>query len=127
MQTQLRKLGQTIYHAPAKILLAVTVLHTGLVQAALPKIDLTQDASGGKTLSDTAENAGNVIDSAVSLGMAIAALIGAILTIVSLYVIYKAGKDEREKPTSAIIGIFVGGAMLAIPMIMWLSKNSFFK
>lgn len=127
MQTQLRKLGQTIQQAPAKILFSATLLHASLAQAALPKIDLTQDAAGGKTLSNTAENAGGIIDSGVSLGMAIVALIGFVLTGTSLYTIWKASKDEREKPTSAIIGIFVGGAMLAIPTIMWLSKNSFFK
>ncbi|WP_323025696.1 DUF6750 family protein [Castellaniella sp.] len=126
MQT-LRKLGQTLKSAPAQILFTVTMLHAGLAQAALPKIDLTQDAAGGKDLNDTAANAGGLVDSGISLSILIAGLIGVILTIVSLYTIWKAGKDEREKPTSAIIGIVVGGALLAITTIMWLSRNSLFK
>lgn len=126
MKPQLQTLLRIARNARAKALLAAVLLHAGLAQAALPKVDLTQDAAGGKTLSDTAEKAGGILDSAASVGLALAAFIGFIITFMSAYTIYKAGKDEREKPTSAIIGIFVGGLLLAIPMIMWLTRNSLF-
>jgi len=124
MKHQIHRLGRIAQSSRAKLLLAAISLHAVAAQAALPRVDLTQNAAGGKTLTTVAENTGRILESGVSLGMAIAAFIGLIVTVMSIYTIWKAAKDEREKPISAIIGIFVGGLMLAIPTIMWISRNS---
>ncbi|ANN80818.1 DUF6750 family protein [Bordetella flabilis] len=124
MQHRANILGRIAQNAHTKLLLIAVSFHATVAQAALTRVDLTQDASGGKTLTNVAENGGNILDSVNSLMLAIAAFIGLIITIMSAYTIWKAAKDEREKPTSAIVGIFIGGLMLAVPTIMWISRNS---
>jgi len=119
-------MGRVAQSAYTKLLVSALSLYASTAHAAMQRVDLTQDAASGKNLSDVAENAGGLLDSGVSLVMALAAFVGLVITVMSAYTIWKAGKDEREKPTSAIIGFFVGGAMLAIPAIMWLSRNSLF-
>lgn len=124
MKHRINKLGEAVRNVGAKLSLAAVLIHASVAQAALPKVDLTQDASGGKNIGDVANNVGGGVDSLNSLALAIAAFAGLIITILSAYTIYKAGKEEREKPTSAVVGIIVGGLMLAIPTIMWLSRNT---
>lgn len=126
MKRHLQSLKNLTNRTGASLALTAVGLYTTAAHAQLKKVDLSQDAAGGKDLNDTMAKAGTVLDTSTSLLLLGAALVGAIITLVSLYTIYKAGKDEREKPVSAVIGIFVGGAFLAVPIIMWLTRNSFF-
>ena len=126
MKQHLQALKNLTNRTGATMALTAVGLYSAVANAQLRKVDLSQDASGGKDLNDTMNKAGTVLDNSTSLLLLGAALVGAIITMVSLYTIYKAGKDEREKPVSAVIGVFVGGAFLAVPIIMWLVRNSFF-
>lgn len=107
-----------------KALLFAVSLHAATAHAQLRSIDLSQDQSGGKDLIDVAQNMGRATDSGISLALIIFGFVGLIVTALSVYTIYKAGKDEREKPVGAIIGIFVGALMLAIPAVMWMTRNT---
>ena len=49
---------------------------------------------------------------------------GFVVVAISLYTLWKASKDEREKPLSAIVGLFIGGAMAAVGTIMWMMRNT---
>ena len=47
-----------------------------------------------------------------------------VVVAISLYTLWKASKEEREKPRSAVVGLFIGGAMAAVGTIMWIMKNT---
>lgn len=111
----------------SKLLLCSASLYASATHAqSLSTIDLTRDQSGGKNLQNAMEQSGSLIGTGSSFVLLVWAFIGLIVTSMSVYTIYKASKEEREKPTSAVVGIFVGGALLAIPTIMWMARNSMF-
>lgn len=91
---------------------------------ALNKIDLTQDTSGGKNLGDVAENIDSAGQTGASLLIGLCALGGFVVVAISLYALWKASKDEREKPMGALVGLFIGGAMAAVGTIMWIMRNT---
>ncbi len=90
---------------------------------ALQNTDATQDASGGKNLTQIATNIDNTRQMATTVLIGIFALMGIILAGVSILGMYKASKEEREKPAWTIVGVFVGGAMTMIPAIVWAVHN----
>jgi len=52
------------------------------------------------------------------------ALVGIVVFGVSLYGLYKAGKEDRESPKGALWGLGIGGAMTAVPILIGLARNS---
>lgn len=120
----LHSMFKTTQHKLA--LLAASLYTTATQSQSLSSIDLTRDQSGGKTLQHAMESGGSLIGTGTSFTLLVLAFVGLIVTAMSIYTIYKASKEEREKPVSAIVGVFVGGALLAIPTIMWMSRNSIF-
>lgn len=120
----LNSMFKTTQHKLA--LLAASLYTTTTQSQSLSSIDLTRDQSGGKTLQHAMEQGGSLIGTGTSFTLLVLAFVGLIVTAMSIYTIYKASKEEREKPVSAIVGVFVGGALLAIPTIMWMSRNSIF-
>lgn len=91
---------------------------------ALSKTDLTQDTSGGKKFEQIAENVDGAVQTGASLMIQIVAVGGFVVVAVSLYTLWKASKDEREKPMSAVVGLFIGGAMAGVGTIMWMMRNT---
>lgn len=91
---------------------------------ALNKTDLTQDKSGGKKFQDVAANLDDAAQTGASLFIQIVSIGGFVVVAISLYTLWKASKDEREKPMSAIVGLFIGGAMAAVGTIMWIMKTT---
>lgn len=71
--------------------------------------------------------AGNIADSseyALAVIIMIVTIIGFVVVSGSLYTLYKASKDEREKPLSGFVGLFVGGAMAGTGTILLIMKNT---
>jgi len=92
---------------------------------ALDKIDLTENQGAGSTSFNTI--AGNIDDAAqtgAALLIQLVSIGGFVVVALSLYQLYKASKDEREQPTSAFVGLFIGGAMAAVGTIMWMMRNT---
>jgi len=104
-----------------------TFIVAGLASSAalaIDKTDLTVDKSGGKKFDDIATNIDNTVQTGASLLIQIVSVGGFVVVALSLFQIYKASKDEREKPMSAVVGLFVGGLMAAVGSVMWIMKNT---
>lgn len=91
---------------------------------AINKTDLTQDISGGKKFDDIAGNIDGAAQTGASLLIQLVAIGGFVVVAISLYTLWKASKDEREKPLSAVVGLFIGGAMAGVGTIMWMMRNT---
>jgi len=123
MKASLRKLANTLQ---CKAFMAATVLSgvMSLPAHAISKTDLTQDTSGGKKFDDIAGNIDTAAQAGASLLIELVAIGGFVVVAISLYTLWRASKDEREKPLSAIVGLFIGGAMAGVGTIMWMMKNT---
>lgn len=97
---------------------------SGAAFAQTGQIDLTKDTSNGKKFGDVAGNINVAAQQGASLLVQLTALGGFVVVAISLYTLWKASKDEREKPMSAVVGLFIGGAMAGIGTIMWIMKNT---
>lgn len=95
------------------------------VQAmALDPINLTENSGNNRNFSDIAGNIDNAAQVGAALIIQLVTIGGFIVVALSLYQLYKASKDEREKPTSAVVGLVIGGAMAGVGTIMWMMKNT---
>lgn len=98
---------------------------TGSMPAhAISKTDLTKDTTGGKKFENIAENIDNAGQTGASLLITLVSIGGFVVVAISLYTLWRASKDEREKPLSAIVGLFIGGAMAGVGTIMWMMRNT---
>ena len=87
-------------------------------------LDVNADKSGGKTVGNVLHNVNETAQQGGTLVVSLAALAGYIIIIISLFSLYKASKDEREKPTSSIVGLFMGGLLAGVGTVMYIIRNS---
>lgn len=104
---------------------ALMALMAGALPAyAISKTDLTQDQAGGKKFEDMAENIDNAGQVGATLIIGLVSIGGFVVVAISLYTLWRASKDERERPLSAIVGLFIGGAMAGVGVVMWMMRNT---
>jgi hypothetical protein len=102
----------------------IALAATGTASAQITATDLTKDTSNGKKFGDIANNINQASQQGATLALGITALGGYVIIAISLYTLWKASKDEREKPMSALVGLFIGGAMAGVATVMWIMKNT---
>lgn len=120
----LRTLNAFYNNMLARVTMFMLSLSIAPSALALSKTDLTQDKSGGKTFSDIAENIDNTAQVGASLMISLVSIGGFVVVAISLYSLWKASKDEREKPMSAVVGLFIGGLMAGVGSVMWIMRNT---
>ena len=122
------QLIKTIKEAAQSTAIKAALLISSLTSAgaamAITKTDLTTDSSGGKKFQDIATNIDDAAQTGAGLIIQLVAIGGFVVVAISLYTLWKASKDEREKPMSAIVGLFIGGAMAGVGTIMWMMKTT---
>lgn len=112
-----------------KLLATVTIFGMALADMAnagpITVTDFKKTSGAGSNRID------NVLASAGKTGQSIldfvfigCTVMGVIVCAVSLYGLYQASKDEREKPKGAIVGLFIGGALTAVGLITGYMANT---
>jgi hypothetical protein len=107
------------------------VLMVGLVHnlAFAQGIKLTDvqgsSGAGTKDLSALATKAGATAQSFADLAIILFTFVGVLIFGISLFGLYKAGKEDRESPKGAIFGLLVGGALTSVVLLLGMSRNTF--
>ncbi|MEA9392219.1 hypothetical protein SJI19_16970 [Acerihabitans sp. TG2] len=108
-----------------KTILSSSIFIYSTASKAIDKMDLTSDASGGKSFSDFADRQDQNIGIGATLVCLIFALFGLLLVGWALNRFHKAGKSEgRESAVPGVIALLCGGALFVVSTIAGLVKNS---
>jgi len=91
---------------------------------AVQSTDATQDSSGGKNLTSVATDADNARQIITTVILGGFALVGIIMAGMSVLALHRAAKEEREKPTGAVVGLICGGLMTMVPILVWIVHNT---
>lgn len=112
-----------------KLFATLTILWmelSDLAYAGNIRVDDFKNTSGAgtKRLDDMLNSAGKTGQSVLDFVIIIFTVVGVIVCGISLYALYQASKDEREKPKAAIVGLFVGGALTAVGLVTGYMANT---
>lgn len=81
--------------------------------------------AGSNDLTSLTKKGGETAQSFADFAIIIFALIGLVIFGLSLFAMYKAGKDDRESPKGAIVGCLIGGALTAVTVLLGMTRNTF--
>lgn len=126
-KSTVKSVAQKMQNAKAFAAVAITAPGTLLISpsaSALNRVNLTENTAGNQNLETVAANLDGAGQTMASLFINLVTIFGFVVVAMSIYTLWKASKDEREKPMPAIVGLFVGGAMAAVGTIMWIMKNT---
>ncbi len=86
-----------------------------------------QAQSSGQNFSKVAENMTTTMTTMTNLATRFCGLVGLIMVGNSLFNLYKASKDpsHQVKPASGVIGLVIGGLLLAVGTVAEISTNTF--
>jgi hypothetical protein len=98
----------------------------GSAQAQSLKLDDIKNTTGAGTndLTATFTKGKQTAQAGIDLWVILFTALGVIIFSLSLYGLYKAGKEDRENPKGAFIGLFVGGAMTIVTLLLGLTRNT---
>jgi hypothetical protein len=81
--------------------------------------------AGSNDLTSLSTKGQNVMQSGVNFVLIFFAAVGVSMVGASLWAIHKANKDQRESPKTAVVGLFVGGAMTCVALIVGYIRNTY--
>ncbi|MBR5949958.1 MAG: hypothetical protein IKZ87_00825 [Actinomycetaceae bacterium] len=113
-----------IYIAPEQVLAAQSGCDIECDSGNRIGHDCSKCGKHADNVSQIADNLSDVLDTSGHAIIIISIISGMIVVGVSLYSLYKSTKDERNKPTGAIIGLVAGGLMCGIPTLLWIISNT---
>lgn len=82
------------------------------------------NGANGRKVDDMLTGGTNTMQRILDFVFVVCTVIGVILVAGSMYKLYEASKEEREKPKSAIVGLFVGGGLTAVGLITGYIANT---
>lgn len=100
------------------------------VEAASAMAQLKLNDMGGTTgagsndLSALATKSGSTMQYFADLAVIVFAFIGVLIFGISVFGLYKAGKEDRESPKGAFVGLIVGAALTAVTLLLGLTRNT---
>lgn len=105
----------------------------GLMGASISSVVLAQfqssprgaNGAGANDLTALTKKGAETAQNFADFAIIIFALIGLVIFGLSLFAMYKAGKDDRESPKGAIVGCLIGGALTAVTVLLGMTGNTF--
>jgi hypothetical protein len=92
---------------------------------AIDNFDFNKDPTGGKDIGYTLDNGYDVMGKAATFILAVFGVAGIALVGTSLLNLYKAHNgDTRKSMAASITGVICGALLIAIPTIMFLTRNT---
>lgn len=118
------KVIQLIRDAYLKLLVFVGTFYVSTAAMAVEKFNPGDNLAGNRNFGTVAASIDDTAQLGAGLIQQLLAIGGFIIIAISLYQLYKASKDEREKPGSAIVGMVIGALMTGAGVILWMIRNS---
>lgn len=121
------KLARKLYWGTAGLAASLFFQANAFAQSSGFKLNDIKGTSGAgsKDLTDLTKKGEATAQSFADFLIIGFAFAGLLIFGISLYALYKAGKDERESPKGAIWGLVIGAAMTAVTLILGLTRNTF--
>lgn len=111
-----------------KIVAAATLTLLSPLSRADNQLQLTNiqgsTGAGSNDISALMTKGQTTAQNAVNFGLIIFAAVGIFMVGFSLYGIYKAQKDQRDSPKTAIAGLIVGALLTSVALVVGLLRNT---
>ena len=106
------------------VMAAAPVISFAQNTGSIAGFDNAKNTAGSKKLDDSLSNTDRLFGNAYNTMTTAATFLGVLLVAISLWQLYKASKEERESPKSAVVGLIVGGLLTAVGLVTAFSRNT---